>query len=387
MNPKCGVLVDDQLYGAMLFSSDEAKLFEAAEMKRLKRVAMSIPSWYFSFYHCASRWEHSLGVAYLARWVADHCPGFAHLRASLYCAGLAHDMGTPPFSHASDPAMLQVLGIDHERLALQMLSDSEFGRLAKEAGACLEQIKELLMGAYFQGGPDLDDLDNTPRFGQGLRCYLLDHDPRRDIARFYQMVEGQLCLREGAEPGVAKWSACRRKVYDYVYSQAVNASFHMLSRAVSLMAAAGKLPASFFTMTDEEAIIFLQRHGDSAVQALLARLERREYHARVVQLEVTKSLAQCLDPQSLADAAAQELKLSPGAVCIGLNRRSGNKARSIPTVGADGRISVLPMDGQPKLWLVNVFVDPENKTIAPRLEEFVNRKLNYTLYGMPAKVS
>src|SRR5690606_20689980 len=92
----------DRLYGQISFEEDELKIIKHPAFLRLHRVSLSaIPPWFLPTGTCASKFEHSIGVAYLAKLLGQH-PDFRDLKMEIFFAALLHDIGTPPFSHTSE---------------------------------------------------------------------------------------------------------------------------------------------------------------------------------------------------------------------------------------------------------------------------------------------
>ena len=92
----------DPLYGQKEISNKEFSLFQTKALTRLRDVSLSavlplaLPSGMV-----ASRFEHSVGVAFLTKKLCQKKP-FSKIKDNLYLAALLHDIGSPPFSHLSD---------------------------------------------------------------------------------------------------------------------------------------------------------------------------------------------------------------------------------------------------------------------------------------------
>lgn len=375
------VAVDDPLYGCIEFSAEFARLFDTPEMQRLQEVQISIPSCFLQTpTPCASRFEHSRGVAYLAQVLARANPEFTATSLELQYAALVHDVGTPPFSHCSETIMQQQLAMDHEAFGRAILSGSTVECLAVSLGIDIEVASEYGRSKLFNGYPDLDNADNTPRYGTSQGLCQLNYDPVK-LARGFCRVNGQYCLHQEGEGEVTKWAQCRRDIYDgYVYSPAHQAPYLMLRRAVELLAIDNELPRSFFTMTDAEALTFLLERGSTSTRQLIVGATRHEDYVLVFQEEVLVMLANELKIGELANAIARDLDdLPPHCVCASLQRGRGDKHRSLPFVDRAGYVHPLPRNGKPQFWKIVVYVAPHYQNRGQEIREYVDDQLNKTL--------
>lgn len=377
------VTFDDPLYGRIEFSAELARLFDTPEMRRLQKVQISIPSQFLRTKPCASRFEHSRGVAHLAHVLAHANPEFAETSLELQYAALVHDVGTPPFSHCSETVMQQQLGADHEDFGRAILGGSTVERLAMSLGVDLDTAYEYGKGPLFNGYPDLDNADNTPRFGTSQGLCALDYDPVK-LAQGLCRVNGQYALRHEVEDEVVNWAACRREVYGFVYSPDHQAPYLMLRRAVELMAADNGIPVSFFTMTDAEALNFLTQRGGRSTRQLIEAATRHEDYLLVFQEEVTVALAKNILIEELANAIARELGIPLDCICASLQRGRGEKHRTLPFVDDAGRVLPLPANGTPVLWKIVVYVAPPYRTYHQKIRKYIQDRLNVALYALSA---
>lgn len=235
----------DPLYGEIEICPEIHGLVRRALVQRLRQIRLSnIDSMSMPGIANISRYEHSVGVAYLASQI-----GFRHHislrdRLVIQAAGLIHDTAITPFGHLVEEA-LHYLGSDYKHEAkwslllesneakelggieLQMYvgyesglrswADDTFGINAEEV---LEEVSKAVKGEgkygkCIAGEMDLDNLDNVTRvaFHMGL-----DVDPKLPL-RIAQSIEG-------AEEGVGavfsnrsgnlitQWLQLREDVYN-----------------------------------------------------------------------------------------------------------------------------------------------------------------------------
>ncbi|MEX2171328.1 MAG: HD domain-containing protein [Pirellulales bacterium] len=140
--------VRDGIHGFILFDQFEKQLIDSEPMQRLRcihQLAMC-----YQVYPGAThkRFEHSLGVMEIATRIFDRLfsqrlPDEIHARVSNECtpeqlqywqrivriAGLLHDVGPLPFSHAAEE--LLPAGWNHERITVEMLRNSELAAILR----------------------------------------------------------------------------------------------------------------------------------------------------------------------------------------------------------------------------------------------------------------
>ena len=99
-------IVYDRLYLQMQFPSLISELLDCPGLLRLRDVRMANNQFYaFPAFANTSRYEHSLGVCYLAGITADHLHLNEKDKLELMIAGLYHDVCTPPFAHAMEEVL------------------------------------------------------------------------------------------------------------------------------------------------------------------------------------------------------------------------------------------------------------------------------------------
>jgi hypothetical protein len=139
----------DGIHGFILFDQLEKRLIDSAPMQRLRcihQLAMC-----YQVYPGAThmRFEHSLGVMEVATRICDRVfnrrlddavhkrieeelepDRKSYWRRVVRLAGMLHDVGHLPFSHAAEEALLPE-GWNHERVTAEILRNSEIGTILK----------------------------------------------------------------------------------------------------------------------------------------------------------------------------------------------------------------------------------------------------------------
>ena len=273
--------VADPLYGALPISRWAQALLETAPFARLAGVSLSdVPGELLMRRAFPSRLTHSLGVYFLARQARPR-------DRALHAAALAHDLGHGPFSHLSEPLMIERLGLDHERRgaqALRQMVDGLRGASARLlAWLDVDEVAALMLGEgpdgrgkLLNGLMDYDNLDNVARFLQAAGLGVPSYDPRalaRELRLLAPLESSQetsqnagqdaatspVALAPEAATLAQAWQADRRRVYRYLSQGERNIAMHgMLRKAVDLAALAGLIADDFFDATDAEALRLLR---------------------------------------------------------------------------------------------------------------------------------
>lgn len=261
--------IHDSLYGPLPISRWAQTLLETEPFVRLAGVSLSdSPGEFLVKRPFPTRLTHSIGVYYLARQARPR-------DRALQAAALAHDLGHGPFSHLTEPLMIERLGIDHERRSVALLRRAVGSLRGADARLLswldLDEVAALMLGEsadgrgrLLNGLMDYDNLDNVARFLQAAGLGEPGYDPRalaRDL-RLVTSADGDapiVALPAAAALHAHAWLDDRRRIYRYLDEGERNVAIHgMLRKAVDLAAQAGLLTPEFFDATDTEALRLLR---------------------------------------------------------------------------------------------------------------------------------
>lgn len=212
---------------------------------------------------------------------------FEELGPNLSFAALAHDMGTPPFSHASEYFQIKLQGTDHEQFVKDIIDGSEFEREVRRQGGDIDLILKLVTGEIkpfsdlINGSIDLDNLDNTLRYAisMGLMTGRF-YSPEALAAAFTRNGEG-LAFSQEAVWHLQGWEQTRTETYKFVYGEGNLSTGMIIFRALDFAQRECELPREYFTMTDAEAFVYLSQNCNPETRLLMERANRWQGYPQV----------------------------------------------------------------------------------------------------------
>lgn len=207
----------------------------AREFQRLRRIHQLGGD--FQVYHTAehTRFSHSLGVYEIVRRMVEEVDGLKndlneHEKVTVMLAGLLHDIGHGPFSHAFEA----ISGFSHEVYTKRiLLEDSEIHRILCRADEQLpyavasiisyEHPNELL-NQIVSGQLDADRMDYLLRDAYATGTSYGEFDLER-ILRTIRIRDHQILVKESGIHSVQDYLMARYHMYWQVYLHPVARSF------------------------------------------------------------------------------------------------------------------------------------------------------------------
>src|SRR3989344_1697164 len=379
----------DRIYGRSEVAPDDLAIYQTPQFARLNRVSLSaIPTWVQPTGVAASKAEHSRGVRFLAKLLVKS----AHWRikkeaVNIVLAATLHDIGTPPFSHLSEPFQIALTGQNHEEFSRKLLVNTEIGRVIRSQGGNLNTILSYIEGVnpplsdLVNGSIDLDNLDNTLRFGQsvGLLASGSYYRPERLVKAFVFQKNGQLVLSGRYLDQIKAWERCRHQVYNYLYSRENLAPAAMLTRALHFAHRNGELDKNFFLKTDDGALHYLR-----GLNPKTAKLIHRAYHWQFYQevFSFDRTLDAPVFPSMydytrfsgrLSDAIAQSFKLPPEDVAAIAQFDKGFRKIHLPILGRRRKFAHQP--AKSPRFMIRVYVKSDDKVNLKKLKALVKKQI------------
>lgn len=236
-----------------------------------------------------TRLEHSLGVYWVARAMAERLGLSGPETRTVEVGALLHDLGHPPFSHTFDPTLHEVFGYGHEAISRALIVGDEpaavagvlerFGidpkRVADLVDPRSPAVNRPLLRALLHGPVDADRIDYLQRDAHytGVGHGAIDAVRLLDTVRSYR---DRLAFAEKGRSALEGFLVGRSLMYASVY-------FHKTVRAAEVMAQAalerfGGYPDSarpLLRATDGELLTTLERAGGAAGRLTRGLLDRR----------------------------------------------------------------------------------------------------------------
>jgi HD superfamily phosphohydrolase len=305
----------DSLYGQVSFRGALAELIGSPVLQRMRHVRLSnIDSIAMPGIANLSRYEHVLGVGYLAQ----HVGLLPHLREldrlALGAAALLHDWIITAFGHLVEEAFKYLdTGFDHESRMQELLShDEALGEIgfldrqilggrqtnlrpwAKrsvgdfEADLLLDRIMEAIsgrgpLGRLISGEMDLDNIDNVYRMAYHMGMPVDRSLPLRLASGIVGIAtSGNPIFRQDVENDVASWLDTRAQVYSRLMPAEPDFAMKMMIIFAAIEAQkVGEIRASDWHMTDSDFVSLLLKSKSSAARDTMERWLSGEFWAAI----------------------------------------------------------------------------------------------------------
>ncbi|MEM2926809.1 MAG: HD domain-containing protein [Candidatus Bathyarchaeia archaeon] len=162
--------IKDPIYGYIHITEQERDLIDTRPIQRLRRIKQLCGVEYVYPAANHTRFEHSLGVMYLAGVLAENLEELASEMEKLRIAALLHDVGHGPFSHLFENLLMRRKGLNHEDMTFRIITETDLADLLrrqgydpKEIGAIavgrLKDLENPILGQIVHGTIDVDKLD------------------------------------------------------------------------------------------------------------------------------------------------------------------------------------------------------------------------------------
>jgi HD superfamily phosphohydrolase len=142
--------IKDPVHGYVYITEREKEIIDSYPVQRLHRLRQLAGSEYVYPGANHTRFEHSVGVMYLAGKVTEN-PNVSRLVSkneaeTVKIAGLLHDVGHGPFSHVFEQLLDRELGKTHEDMTQWIIENSELQDTLRRNGYDAEEVGKLAIG-------------------------------------------------------------------------------------------------------------------------------------------------------------------------------------------------------------------------------------------------
>jgi HD superfamily phosphohydrolase len=352
-----------------------------------------------------SRFEHALGAYHLTRSALTALEGRDELdgigeadRTAISLAGLLHDIGHYPFSHALEEAGF----LSHETQGAARLLQGELSErlidiggpgLAARIGALIQGRSASPLQGLISGSLDLDKIDYLCRDSRmcGVPYGVVDVD--RLLASLCVVETGgvrKIGVQEKGVSGLESLLFAKYQMYRNVYwHHAVRSATCMFKRAARNAVARGIVsPEGVAELTDDALMLRLAEGNGSELARAIAtrRLYKRSLDLSASEVTATAEPWVSDDPglsERVEDALAAELGLAAGELLLDFPARADMLAVDLPLRTRDGSVERLTGEGRSgHLGLPRI--SSELYRSARRLRVFTARAPRGSLSGIPA---
>jgi len=236
--------IKDPVFGYVYITETEKEIIDSFPVQRLRRLRQLAGSEYVYPGANHTRFEHSVGVMYLAGLLAENPYLSSYFSEEDYqtirIAALLHDVGHGPFSHIFEHLLEKFLKKTHEDINVWIVQKSDLKNILSKLGYDPDMIAKLSVGWLHKPGKafmdqiirsavDVDKLDFVVRdtFHTGAQYGYVD------IFRLIHMIDvldENLAVDLGALSALESFIIARIESFKSIY-------FHRVGRAAQLMLA------------------------------------------------------------------------------------------------------------------------------------------------------
>jgi len=286
--------IKDPVHGYVHITAEEREIIDSFPVQRLHRLRQLAGSEYVYPGANHTRFEHSVGVMYLAGRVAEN-PNISRRISQndaqkIRIAALLHDAGHGPFSHVFEHLLDKELNKTHEDITSWIIRNSELKDILSKLGYNSEEIGKLAVGRLHKpdkafldqiisSSVDVDKLDFVVRdtYHTGAEYGHID------IFRLIQtmaILDQNLAVSLGALSALESFIIARIESFKSIY-------FHRVGRAAQIMLATAMekanedlgltdfaTPEEYLSMDDYTVWTMLKNSEKSS--QIIRNLERRK---------------------------------------------------------------------------------------------------------------
>ncbi len=316
-----------------------------------------------------SRFEHALGAYHLTRTALAALDGRGELdgigeadRSAITLAGLLHDIGHYPFSHALEEAGF----LSHETQGAARLLRGELADrlreqggpgLAGEIGALIQGRSASPLQGLISGSLDLDKIDYLCRDSRmcGVPYGVVDVDRLLASLCVVETPEGrrEIGVQEKGMSGLESLLFAKYQMYRNVYwHHAVRSATCMFKRAARGGVRRGVLSAAGVADLTDDALMHLlaERDGNQLAQAIATRrLYKRSLDLSASEVTAHPETWIADDPdllEQVEDALAAEFGLTAGELLLDFPARDDMLSVDLPLRTRDGSVERLTGEGR-----------------------------------------
>ena len=236
--------IKDPVHGYVYITAEEREIIDSFPVQRLRRLRQLAGSEYVYPGANHTRFEHSVGVMYLAGKVVKNPNISQHISEDeaekVRIAALLHDVGHGPFSHVFEHLLDKELNKTHEDMTLWIVKNSELKDILNKLGCNADEIGKLAVGRLrkpkkafldqiISSSVDVDKLDFVVRdtYHTGAEYGYIDVFR---LIHALDVLDENLAVDLGALSALESFIIARIESFKSIY-------FHRVGRAAQIMLA------------------------------------------------------------------------------------------------------------------------------------------------------
>jgi len=292
-----GKIIHDPVHGSMKIPEELIKLVDTPEIQRLRYIRqLGLANLVYPGAN-HSRFEHSLGVWYLAKKLSSELDIPRDEALLVQISALLHDIGHGPFSHTFERVYKERLKIgDHMEISRKIIegkidiveNGGEIPDIISDLGYSPKEVGELICGVHkkkylsmiINGDIDVDQLDYLARDAHytGVAHGIIDLERLLNVMKIH---DNELVVDEKGLEAVEGMLVARSLMYSRVYfHRTVKIAEAMLIKGVEFALDSGEL-FDFWKMTDDRLIVELEDIGGFPSE-IIQKIRRRELYKPAV---------------------------------------------------------------------------------------------------------
>ncbi|OQB38483.1 MAG: HD domain protein [Euryarchaeota archaeon ADurb.Bin165] len=321
--------IKDPVHGYIQVDSTLLPLLDTPQVQRLRYIRQLGFSYlvYPGAHH--TRFEHSLGTMHLANALGTRLSLSPYDHAHVSAAGLLHDIGHGPFSHAIEGLSREFLGRKHTDI-YEQLSTGNLGEVLSDTGLDPDLINRLINGDHplsgiIHGDLDVDRMDYLLRDAHYTGVPYGTVDAMR-LIRAMRLCDTGIMLDisgvQAAESLLIARTLMRPAVYYHHVSRIAEKMFTMAVYQY-IKDDPARMLTSLLVADDAACMQYLLQADDPLVSGLAKNLYERRLFKRALYVgkDDVRDVHQITDEsflreRDLAEDIALEAGVSPGQVMV-----------------------------------------------------------------------
>ncbi len=367
-------IIRDPIHGSIELNELELELIDSPQLQRLRNIKQN--GLCFLIYPAmnSTRFEHSLGVMYLAGVLSDHLELDKNTKQLLRVAGLLHDIGHCAFSHTSDDLLVD-MGYSHEENAVKLIAKTEIGDILDRFGMDLKKVSNLIngkgnFGKIISSEIDIDKMDYLIRdsYYAGVAYGIIDLER---IIRGMKLYNNELVIRKGNREAVEALLISRNMMYETVYRHHTKRIIEaMFKRALKRFIYKEDIDYEEFIGMDDIDLVYRLRNTSGYPKEIMDRVDERRlfkiaYSGKTSGIEENFRRDMLENEDGIGEKIAEDFGIESGYVLVDMPE----------TKMSEFRIRIESEDGLKYIHEVS--------TLARSLKESEEEKMNFSIYVPP----